>query len=522
MDYILKPVTADIFNTLTKEQLRILFAGEQEIRLQLEAKNRRLAETIGLLEEQRIEINGKFIKLKKLLFGRSSEQRPQNGNEDSNEQDPEKKPPSKPKNRPRPGKRQTKLPSERYPNIPVTEINITLEDLPSCTSCQHPMEATSMVATHEELTVTPRKYHITRYNRAKYRCGCCYSSLVTAPGLPRILPGSAYSDEMIIDVSLAKYLDLIPMERYAAMAARQGVVGIPANSMINLTHHLAEFLKVIWLRLKDEFCQAKVARCDESPHNMLEGDKRKNWYLWEFAAEGVVYFEYHDTRSGDVALNVLQQANAVALLTDDFGGYHKAVRTINESRIQQGEAELIHALCNAHSRRKFIEAEQVERDAKFYLDHYGKIYQIEAEARTLTGPDKLAARAQASLYFEAMLTQAQNHQAKYPQKGLMTKAINYFRSNYPQLTQYLTLDILSIDNNATERSLRAPAVGRKTWYGTHSRKASETAAIMFSIVESCKVNNVNPRQYIPAIVDRIHYKKPWMTPREYKAQQDSS
>ena len=86
------------------------------------------------------------------------------------------------------------------------------------------------------------------------------------------------------------------------------------------------------------------------------------------------------------------------------------------------------------------------------------------------------------------------------------KGINYFIKNFDQLTMFLKCEDIPIDINSQERPMRGPVIGRKTWYGTHSRPGAETNAVMFSLVESCKLNKVNPRDYFKDIVHAIHEK----------------
>ncbi|MCP3681904.1 MAG: transposase [bacterium] len=88
------------------------------------------------------------------------------------------------------------------------------------------------------------------------------------PPMPRICPGSAYSDEMMIDVALSKYCDLIPIERYAAIAGRNGLINLPPQSLIQLTHYLADFVKPIYDRIREEVLLNRVIHADESVPRM--------------------------------------------------------------------------------------------------------------------------------------------------------------------------------------------------------------------------------------------------------------
>ncbi len=85
-----------------------------------------------------------------------------------------------------------------------------------------------------------------------------------------------------------------------------------------------------------EVSSAVVLHADETPHKMLEGDKKSNWYLWGFSTAESCYFEIHDTRSGDVASEFLKDAACKYLVSDVYSGYQKAVRESNENRVEAG------------------------------------------------------------------------------------------------------------------------------------------------------------------------------------------
>jgi transposase len=187
----------------------------------------------------------------------------------------------KPENRKKselPPKPRVKKPSERYPNIPVREIPITLNPIPSCESCGKQMSDSGMTEDSEQLTVIPKKFEILKNKRSIYRCSC-QSCMVTASVPPKIVEGSSYSNEMILDVVLSKYCDLIPMERYVQMAARSGLMDLPPHSLIDLSHKFADFVKEVYRLIKVGVLKSKVLHADETPHRMLEGSDKKSWYL---------------------------------------------------------------------------------------------------------------------------------------------------------------------------------------------------------------------------------------------------
>lgn len=407
-----------------------------------------------------------------------------------------------------------KLPSERYPNIPVRNELVPFDEIPTCDACGKNLTDSGMTEESEQLNVIPKKFEIINWVRPKFRCNC--HGCIKLPAVPpRIVPGSSYSDKMIIDVVASKYCDLIPIERYVQMAARSGLKDLPPQSLIELTHQFAQFVKPVYELIKDEVKSSRVLHADETPHKMLEGSDTKNWYLWGFSTARFCFLECHDTRSGDVASDILKTSECEVLITDVYSGYGKAVRLTNLFRQGQGRKAIQSAHCNAHARRYFIKSLGAYPESKYYLDQYHDIYQLESEARGKPPDEILRIRNQMRERFEEMLKCATHQLPSYPDQLKLAKALNYFVENYEGLTLFLNHSDVAIDNNLQERLLRSHVVGRKTWYGTHSERGAETAAVIFSIVETCKLNHVNPREYLEKLVkDMLQGEKPY-TPKEF-------
>lgn len=425
------------------------------------------------------------------------------------------KKPERPKKEKGPAKPRVKRPSERYPNIPVREVPVTITPAPACEACGKQMSDSGMTEDSEQLTAIPKKFEIVRTKRSIYRCSC-QSCMKTAPIPPRVIEGSTYSDEMILDVVLSKYCDLIPIERYKQMAERSGLIDLPANSLIDLTHKYAFFVKEVYRRIRDGVLASRVMNADETPHRMLEGSDKKFWYLWGFSTPNLCYLEAHDTRSGDVASDILVSSVCEMLVTDVYSGYGRAIRLANEERDKMGRVLIRNPNCNAHARRYFFKVRDHYKESHFFLDHYHEIYQLNAESKGKPPEEVLRLRLAMAPRFEAMKKQAMDELPRYPSGNRYAKALSYLLENYQGLTLFLSDAEVPIDNNAQERLLRSHVVGRKTWYGTHSEKGAETAAILFSIVETCKLNNVNPREYFADLTNAILSRQKALTPLEWK------
>ena len=504
-EILFAPIPAEKFDLLTREELVEFLKLEQGVRRRLEKRVQHLEAVNEELKQRTFFVEEKYITVKGKLFGRSSEREGfSGGSRAQGSKSPKKK---------------IQLPSQRYPDAPLIERHVELEELPLCGCCGKRMKDSGMTEDSEFLTVVPAQYLVVRQRRHKYSCPGCYGDVQTAPAPPKMKPGSSYSDEMKVDVALSKYCDLIPVERYAAIAGREGLEDLPPQSLIESTHHVADFVEGAYTQVKAEVQQSQVLHADETPHRMLEGDDKKSWYLWGFSNEKANYFEIRNTRSGEVASDFLTDAACEYLVSDVYSGYSKAVREANVLRKTKGLPLISHAYCNAHSRRKFKEAEAFGDEARYFIDTYKEIYGLENRIRGKPPDEILPVRQSMIPLFEGMKERAMAQIHAYPSKSTLGKAFTYFLKHYEQLTLFLTIPQLPIDNNAQERLLRNPVIGRKTWYGTHSKRGARTTAILFSLVESCKLNQVNPREYFKNLVKDLHLNKSPYSPYQFKSVQ---
>jgi len=493
--YLLEPLSDDKIDELSPEEMKILLRGERDLNKQFKNYINQLESELFKTQQKSFLLEEHSIQIKHRLFGKSSEKSDKKSTLDKIKQESRKR---------------ILLPSERYPNVDIIEKRVELDTLPACPCCSKEMKDSGLTEDSEYLTVIPRRFYVVQQKRVKYRCSSCQEGLITAPVIPRIKSGSSYSDEMVVDVALSKYCDLIPVERYVQMASRSGVIGLPANTLIEGTHNLANFLAPVYKNIKLEVMSSKVLHADETPHRMLEGDKKSHWYLWGFSTDRASYFEAHDTRSGAVASGIVKESQCEYLMSDVFSGYAKAVTDSNIYRRENNLSEVRNIYCNAHARRKFKEASMsFTNESKFFIWCYKKIYRLEKIK------DFNSRRVWQKIYYKSMEKAGLKLKSSYSSKSSLIKAVDYFIKNFYELTLYLKFEDLPIDNNSQERLMRSPVIGRKTWYGTHSKRGAETNAVLFSIVESCKINKVNPRDYFRDIVHAIHEKRPIFTPNEY-------
>lgn len=483
-------------------QARVIESFKKEIaRLQAEKSQ---------LEQQSLLVDDKYIFLKKKFFGRSSEKE---SVIDLNLELPEelKKDP----------KTRVLLPSQRYSHLAIEVEDLELKNLPICECCGSEAMDSGMYEVSECLTLDPREFYVRRTRRKKYRCGKCHSSIITTPMLPRITPGGSYSDELIIDVAMSKYCDLVPIERYVSIAGRDGLEGLPQNSLIETTHQLADFIEpAVGKILEKEIKPSFVLHVDDTRHRMLKKPDQAH-YLWGFSNKVASYFEVHGTRSGDVISELLRDSKCEYLVSDAFSGNNKSVKDTNEYRLENNLNHIQQVYCNAHARRKFKEAREKIKDAQVFIDLYKKIYFLEGQAKEKPPNEILELRSQMRPLFEKIKLLCEESPESYSLKSSFVEAMNYFLKNYDALTRFLNNLELPIDNNPQERLLRNPVIGRKIWYGTQTERGAKTTAIMFTIVESCKLNKINPREYLKNLVVSLLRNNEVITPNEYKKLKES-
>jgi transposase len=484
-DYVTK------LSTISREDLELLNDAYRKVIEAYEAENAKLRALVGYTENQRLAIEDQLLIIRHKIFFKSSEKKPDKADIAKSTTNQKKA--------------KQILPSLRYPDLPLVESSIDFESAPSCECCENEMTDMGTTENAEYVTVTQKTYHVVRQKRHKYRCSKCHSCVVTANAPKRIKAGSGFSDEMMIDVCVAKYADHVPIERYAKIAARQGLTDIQPSTLIGLTHHVAAAALPIYEKIKQEVQSSRIILADETWWRMMENDPKTRWQLWGFFNTKGSFFEAHDTRAGTVAAEFLKGSQAEYLMSDAFSGYAKCT---------QG-TKIINCYCNAHARRKFVEAELIEPTlAGPVIEYYKKVYQIESEIKGLP-PDEIRAHRQdrTRLIFESMRDYVAALQV-LPTSAL-GKAQSYMLKNWIGLTKFLEDGEIPPDNNQSERGLRNPVVGRKNYYGNHSPQGAHTTAVLYTIMQSCKQHNLNPQTYLTQVMRRLLSGEEPTTPYEF-------
>jgi transposase len=347
----------------------------------------------------------------------------------------------------------------------------------------------------EEVDVLERRFVLKKHKRKKYRCACG-GCIETAPPPPKLAPGGRYSIDFAIEVAIGKYLDHLPLERQVRIMRREGLV-VDSQTLWDQIERLARHLREVYRRIGAHVLGQAVVGADETRWRLMgasgkdEGEATR-WQVWTACASDAVYYAIEDSRSADAAEKTFAEYEGT-LVCDGYSAYGALQK-------RKGKFRLAH--CWAHVRRKFVEIEDFfpERCA-LILDLIAELYAAEAACPRGADGDALRAkvRSERSREIVANIQKWAIEMPALPESGL-GKAIAYMTGIWSGLTVFLEDPRVPLDNNATERALRGVVIGRKNHYGSRSRRGTEVAALLYSIVETAKLVGVEPKAYLRAAV----------------------
>jgi transposase len=430
-----------------------------------------------------------LAKLQQQTFGESSERRPR----------PAEAPPTEKPRLPGHGPRQ-------QPQLPIQEVLCVLprEDR-ACPSCGNELqEMVGITEDSEQITVVQRHFVLQEIKRQKYRCKC-QLGVQTAPGPTKHIAGGRYSLEFAVEVATNKYADHLPLERQRKIMAREGLI-IDTQTLWDQLDALAVHLKPTYKGLREYVLGADLIAADETWWRLMNEDSSKRWWAWGLATHDAVWYGIDPSRSAAAAKKMLGDYNGI-VMCDGYAAYD-TLASGNENM------KLVH--CWAHARRKFIEAEQAYPvQAKAALDMIGELFGVERELEDpepLDGDAKqhaiearLAIRAARSKPILDRLRNWAYEQMALPRSSIR-KAIEYMLRYWSGLTAFVDEPLVPLDNNRVERALRGMVLGRKNHFGSRSRRGTEVAAIFYSLIETAKLRDVDPRKYLLSAADHaIHH-----------------
>jgi transposase len=375
---------------------------------------------------------------------------------------------------------------KEQPKLPIEPVTWRLEEADrACPSCGKELsEWTGETDDSEEIDVIERQFVVKVHKRQKYRCKCGHCE--TALGPRRWFARGRYSANFVIAVAIAKYLDHLPLERQCRQMAREGL-DVDSQTLFDQLWELKNIAQPAYERLLTVQLTRPYLHVDETCWPMLDGTK--NWQIWDIVSDIGVYHAIRDGRDTQKADELLR-GYAGYVITDGYVVY---------SSLATKYTALKHCCCLVHARRKFVECSaSFPAETERILDLFGRLYEIEKKATTPEERRKLRDTESRAVVAELQKTLIAS--ASTPGDAL-DRAIKYMSRRWSKLTRFLDDPIIPLDNNAAERALRGPVVGRRNHFGSKSKRGTEVAAVFYSLLESAKLVGIRPDLYLRACVE---------------------
>lgn len=354
-----------------------------------------------------------------------------------------------------------------------------------------------------KLAYRSASYYVKEIIRPKYASPkSSQGSILTAP-LPETLLDRCLADESFLaDLLVKKFADHLPIYRQSEILSREKIM-ISRQTLNEWVLRCGAALKPLKDLMTKSILESGNVFIDETPISMLEAGngKAKCAFMWVLAggASPTPYYRVYDffkDRKHSNAAKLLKGYNKV-LHSDKYGGYESLAN----------QKQFIWCPCYSHIRRKFIEAESGDSSFRdYFLRKMKYLFMLEKIAWARSPDERLKIRQTKEIPIIDELILAVKERlisGKILPKSKFKEALGYFASLIPHLKNYTNHPFARLDNNVAERAIRPLAIGRKNWLFVGSREGGEAAATIFSLVQTCRAININPREYLEDVMRRL-------------------
>jgi transposase len=338
-----------------------------------------------------------------------------------------------------------------------------------------------------EIDVVERRFVLVKHKRQKYRCACG-GCIETAEGPVKLQKSGRYSVGFATAVAVGKYADHLPLQRQVVQMRRQGLQ-IDSQTLWDQLFALSSHLEPAYEALHEHVLSHPVVGADETTWRLM-GQKAvtntKRWQVWALSAPDAVVYQLHPSRSADAAEQLFQDFSGIAMC-DGYSAYQALAKRRHDFKL---------AHCWAHARRKFVEIEEsFPKQAEQALELIRDLYRIEHGLQDKPPDERLSIRQQRAGPVVQQIHRWALEQRALPQSPF-GKAIGYLGKHWDGLRVFLSDPDVPLDNNQTERAMRSVVLGRRNHFGSRSERGTKVAAMMYSLVETAKINRVDPELYL--------------------------
>lgn len=401
----------------------------------------------------------------------------------------------------RPERTRGKLPA----HLPRVEVVVEPTET-TCPCCRGAMVEIG-VDSSERLDVIPAQFRVIVTKRPKLACQACEGVVAQAPAPARLIEGGLPTEATVAHVVVARYADHLPLYRQSQVLARQGI-DIGRDTLASWVGAAAKELKPLAARLREVLLGSARLFADETTLPVLDPGRgrTKTGYAWAIARDDrswggtdppAVVFHYAPGRGHEHAKTLLGDY-AGLLQCDGYAAY----KSLSASRADGPTL----AFCWAHVRREFYDLARAGPApiAEEALRRIADLYAMEAEVRGKP-PDirRTLRQLRGKPLVEALFAWLEQQLARLPGGAPTAEAIRYALNHRAGLERFLDDGRLDMDTNVVERALRPICLGRKNALFASGDDGGERWACIASLVETCKLNNIDPQHYLTETLTRL-------------------
>jgi transposase len=373
-----------------------------------------------------------------------------------------------------------------------------------CPGCGAPRQRIGC-ETSEQLEFVPAVLKVIEHIRWKYACRSCQEHVAVAPPADKPLEKGLPGPGLLSAIVVGKYADHLPLYRLEDVFARAGVE-LSRSTLCRWALQTAELLEPLYRLLIERVRSSAVIHTDDTPVPVLDPalPQTRTARLWVYCGDWQNPYTVYD-------YTISRRRDGPAEFLQEFAGYLQADAFAGYDGIYAG-GQVQQVLCWAHARRKFFEARTVQPEpAHRALAYIGRLYGVERAAQDMADRTpqnteqawrdwhvrRLELRqSQSRSVLAEFHTWLQEAQWQVLPKSPVGRAIGYVLPRWDGLTRYCEDGALAIDNNLSERMVRPVAIGRKNFLFMGSDNGGKAAAILYSVLASAKVNQVEPYAYV--------------------------
>lgn len=406
---------------------------------------------------------------------------------------PKRQPPAEPRKKSRRNGRRA-IPKD-LPRIPI--VHDLPEDQKPCPKCGAMRECFAQDS-HEVLDYEPASLHVVDHIEKKYICRPCDGQIATAEVPEGVIQGGLPGEGLLSAIANDKFGNHMPLYRQEGMLQLHGL-RIPRSTLCDWMGAVADTGEPIVVEMAADIKQSKMIHSDDTPVRVLAPGAKKchRSYMWGYLGDEnhpLIVYEYTRTHAGEHPKNWLGEWEGY-FQVDALKAYDQLFKS----------GKIIEVGCWAHARRYFFEAKESDGPrALMAMAFIKRLYQVERAAKELSNKQRRKMRMEHAVpILDEMKIWLDEEAVKVLPKSAIGQAISYAQNNWKALTRYTKKGYLDIDNNPAERALRGICIGKKNWMFLGSDEGGRRAAIITSLIESCKRVNVNPFYYLRDILKRV-------------------